>query len=340
MNLLNTTPLLALACLFINAPATRPQSAQLNLATALGSRGDRFTINGKETFLLGISYYAGLGAPDGILGDDLERIKSLGFNWVRVWATWAAFDRDVSAVDADGNARAAGMQALARLLQECDRRGLIVDLTLSRSNGITGPKRLQSLEAHKRAVTTLVKEFKGQRNWYLDLGNERSIKDARFVSFDDLRTLRQLVKQLDPDRLVTASSAGDIPLEDMKAYLVDVGVDFLAPHRPRDSKSAKQTEAKTRAYLRGMKDLGKVAPLHYQEPFRRGFGKFDPTLDDFVLDLEGARKGGAAGWCFHNGDERSKKNGQPRRSFDLRERGLFSQLDPVEQAFLQRIVQP
>jgi hypothetical protein len=88
------------------------------------------TENGEETFLLGISYYAGLGAPDALLRDDLDRIKGLGFNWVRVWATWAAFDRDVSAVDVNGNARAAGMQALGRLLQECDRRGLIVGVTL------------------------------------------------------------------------------------------------------------------------------------------------------------------------------------------------------------------
>jgi len=44
----------------------------------------------------------------------------------------------------------------------------------------------------------------------------------------------------------------------------------------------------------------------------------------------GAGAGGAAGWCFHNGDERSAKDGQPRRSFDLREKRLFEQLDEEE----------
>src|SRR6185369_17630766 len=97
--------------------------------------------------------------------------------------------------------RPAGMQALGRILNECERRGLVVDVTLSRSNGVSGPKRLQTIDAHERAVTTLLKEFKAQRNWYLDLGNERNIKDARVVSFDDLGALRRLAKQIDPDRL-------------------------------------------------------------------------------------------------------------------------------------------
>src|SRR5262245_46901908 len=98
--------------------STRSLSAQERVDAVFGSREDRFTINGKATFLLGISYYAGLGAPETILREDLDRIQRLGFNWVRVWATWAGFDRDVSAVDVDGKARPAGMQALERLLNE------------------------------------------------------------------------------------------------------------------------------------------------------------------------------------------------------------------------------
>jgi hypothetical protein len=71
-------------------------------------------------------------------------------------------------------------------------------------------------------------------------------------------------------------------------------------------------------------------PVHFQEPFRRGYGKWQPGAEDFVDDLKGARAGGAAGWCFHNGDERSAKDGKPRRSFDLREKRLFEQLDEEE----------
>jgi hypothetical protein len=58
-----------------------------------------------------------------------------------------------------------------------------------------------------------------------------------------------------------------------------------------------------------------------------------PSADDFATDLGQAIAGKAAGWCFHNGDQRGQ---QPRRSFDLRQRRLFEQLDGEEKAFLDR----
>jgi hypothetical protein len=109
-----------------------------------------------------------------------------------------------------------------------------------------------------------------------------------------------------------------------------VRVDFLSPHRPRTAESAGQTEARSKDYLAWMKALGREVPLHYQEPFRRDFGKWQPRAEDYVTDLKGALAGGAAGWCWHNGDNRAAKDGQPRRSFDLREKRLIAQLDEEE----------
>jgi hypothetical protein len=112
-------------------------------------------------------------------------------------------------------------------------------------------------------------------------------------------------------------------------------VDFLAPHRPRHAGSPRQTEAKTRELLAWMKAMGREAPVHYQEPFRRGFSdQWAPSADDFAAGLRQARSGGAAGWCFHNGDQRDRPDGRPRRSFDLRDGRLFAQLDAEERAFL------
>lgn len=309
--------------------------AQTQGDTVLGVQGERFTLDGTPTFLLGFSYYGALGADEKTIRADLDDMRKLDVNWIRVWATWAAFEHDVSAVDAEGRPREKHLKKLAWLVAECDGRGMVVDVTLSRGNGVTGPKRLQTLEAHQRAVTAIVETLKRHRNWYLDLGNERSIKDARFVSFAELKTLRALVKKLDPARLVTASAAGDIPQEEIKDYL-DTDIDFLTPHRPRHARSAAQTEAMTRSYRAWLKDAGRIMPVHYQEPFRRGFGKYDPSADDFWTDLEGARKGGAAGWCFHNGDQRAENDGRPRRSFDLRDGRLFQQLDETERSFLKR----
>lgn len=71
-------------------------------------------------------------------------------------------------------------------------------------------------------------------------------------------------------------------------------------------------------------------PVHYQEPFRRGYTTWEPAADDFLKDLGGALRGGAAGWCFHNGGQRAAPEEQPRRSFDMRGRRLMDQLDPEE----------
>ena len=79
-----------------------------------------------------------------------------------------------------------------------------------------------------------------------------------------------------------------------------------------------------------MKELGRVVPIHYQEPIRRGYARWNPKAEDFATDLRGAIAGGAAGWCFHNGDQRGASDGQTRRSFDLRSRRLFDQLDKQE----------
>lgn len=306
-------------------------------ATVLGVEGSRFTLNGKPAFLYGISYYGALGASDEAVRLDLADMRRHGLNWLRVWANWAAFDNDVSAVDADGRPREPYLGKLKQLVAECDRMGLVVDVTLTRG------KSLPTHAAHLLAVQTLVRALKPYRNWYLDLANERNVRDSRYCSFEELADLRQAVRREDPGRLVTASDGGDIARTDVRAYLVDVGCDFIAPHRPRNAGSPAQTEAKTRQYLAWMKEFGKEAPVHYQEPFRRGYNAWQPAAEEFAADLKAARAGGAAGWCFHNGDTRGVPEGRPRRSFDLRDGRLFDQLDSEEKravGMMEEIIAP
>jgi hypothetical protein len=303
--------------------------------TVLGIEGARFTVNGRPTFLLGASYYGGLGAPQDFIRRDLDDLTRHGFNWIRVWGTWGLFDQKISAVDAHGRPREPFLGGLTWLVAECDRRGLIVDVTLTRGKGAPtdaadGP--LSSYDAHRRAVETLIDALKPRRNWYLDLANERDVRDERHVGAEELKLLRNRVRELDPQRLVTASFGGhDLGAGDVRESLQEIGLDFLSPHRPRTAESPGQTEARTRECLRMMKEAtGRVAPVHYQEPFRRGYGPWEPLAADFLTDLSGAVAGGAAGWCFHNGAQRNTPDGQPRRSFDLRSRRLFDQLDGEE----------
>ena len=305
-------------------------AAEKDTTTTLNIQGTRFTLNGKPTFLYGISYYGALAASEDFIRRDLDDMQRFAFNWIRVWANWRAFGADAAAVDGDGQIILAGMNKLKWLIAECDRRGMIVDVSLSRGNGISGAPRLQTLDAHRRAVESIATALRPFRNWYLDLSNERNIDDKRFSSFEDLKVLREAVRKIDPERLVTASHAGDISREELRQYVQVVPVDFISPHRPRDANSPAQTEMKTPEYLGWMKGLNRSLPVHYQEPFRRGFGKWEPMAADFVTDARNARKSGAAGWCFHNGDQRHRTDGIPRRSFDLREKRLFDQLDSEE----------
>jgi len=302
----------------------------------LGTEADQFTVDGKPTFLFGISYYGALGAPQDFVLEDLDDMQSSGFNWIRTWATWGAFGNDVSAVDTEGRVRQPYFDRLRWLIAECDRRGTIVDVTLSRGEGVINVGKLETTEAHRQAVICLARELKTLRNWYLDLANENNIrgrgKKPKTLSFEALGDLYRAVKDIDPERLVTVSHVGDASEADLGRYLLDVGVDFLSPHRVRRPGCAEQTAEATRQCFSLMRKIGRIVPVHYQEPFRRDFNpsRFQPSADDFATDLKGSIDGGAAGWCFHNGDNRPADDGQPRRSFDMRKRRLFDQLDQEE----------
>ncbi len=247
-------------------------------------------------------------------------------------ATWGGFDTNVSAVTVAGLPREPFLSRLTWLVAECDRLGLVVDVTLSRGKELPGWK------PHLVAVDTLAAALKPFRNWYLDLGNERDVGDARHVTLAELKELRAKVRSLDSQRLVTASFGGhDLSLADVRGALEVAGVDFLCPHRPRHRQSPGETEAATRRTLGWMKEIGHLVPVHYQEPFRRGYTDWEPVASDFLTDLRGALNGGAAGWCLHNGGQRTTPDEQPRRSFDLRTRRLLEQLDAEEMNVVRNV---
>lgn len=304
--------------------------------TELGIKGTQFTINGTPTFLYGISYYGGLGASEEFILKDLSDIKKYGFNWIRVWANWKGFGYDMSAVDGAGNPRDPFFTKLKWLVKECDRIGIIVDVTFTRGKDDAGP-RLQTLDSHQRAVEAVIRLLKPYHNWYLDLANERDVRDQRFVSFDELKQLLETAKLIDPNLLVTASAGNDISRDDLREYLQTVHVDFICPHRPRNYAAIEQTGAKTIEYLAWMKEIGRLVPVNYQEPFRRGYTDWQPKAVDFVADLLNAKTGGAASWCFHNGGQRGQADEKPRHSFDMSEKRLFDQLDKDELEAIETI---
>lgn len=305
-------------------------------ALKLGKSADGryFTLDGKPTFLLGISYYGGAGVSDpASLKADLDDIAAAGFNWVRVWATWS-HGENVSVVNADGSVRQPYMSRLKTLIRECDRRGIVVDVTMTRGES---PMPLSRAE-HLACAQTLARELKPFRNMYFDVANERDVGDARHVPLEEVGELIGAIKHIDPDRLCTASGVPG-SVEELSAYLGVGRCDFIAPHLGREPTSPAQTEARVREFIGWMEKLGKRVPIHLQEPFRRDYNRFQPTAKDFYTDAIGAKKGGGAGWCLHNGSSRLSADGRPHRSFLMSgsEGRLFKQLDGVEGEVVKQI---
>ncbi|MCC6489395.1 MAG: hypothetical protein IT364_17975, partial [Candidatus Hydrogenedentes bacterium] len=117
----------------------------------LGVDGARFTLDGRPTFLLGCSYYGALGVEDEtVVARDLDDLYALGFNWIRVWVTWNAFDNNVSAVAPDGAARSPYLERLKRLCRMAGERGMVVDVTVTRGDAPDFPT---NYEQHAAVMT-------------------------------------------------------------------------------------------------------------------------------------------------------------------------------------------
>jgi hypothetical protein len=52
--------------------------------TELGVKDTKFTVNGKPTFLLGISFYGAPGSSKNFILKDLDDMQKYGFNWFRL----------------------------------------------------------------------------------------------------------------------------------------------------------------------------------------------------------------------------------------------------------------
>ena len=101
--------------------------------TVLSIAGPQFALNGQAHVSARHQLLRWHGCqPNGSSSRISTDLQRFGFNWLRVWATWGAFQQDVSAVDVGGAAREPYFAKLQSLIAECDRRGMVVDVTLTR----------------------------------------------------------------------------------------------------------------------------------------------------------------------------------------------------------------
>lgn len=291
--------------------------------------GGFFAIDGVPTYLNGISYYGAQSiSTASFVTQDLDDMVADGFNWMRVWGFWATpSGLDVSIMTHDGQVREPYMTRLETLITECNSRGIIVDVSLTRDAGRdwVGP---WNQTEHLACVQTLSQRLLPYRNVYIDISNERDIGDDRYVSLSECGQLIDAIKAIDPDRLCTASSVpgSQSQLADFKNV---AHMDFITPHLCRHDGCSAQTIGTVEDYLEWMSNLGWRIPVHLQEPFRRGYTTYNPVEDDFLRDCNGGKLAGAAGWCLHNG---SDSGARPYRCFDMSdaEGRIYTQWDSVE----------
>ena len=293
-------------------------------AVTLGitSDGKYFTLDGAPTYLNGISYYAGcsVSTPSWVT-QDLDDMRADGLNWIRVWTHW---DSAGSVTTTSGAVREPAMSRLKTIISECNSRGMIVDVTMSRGDSPSPSNQTDHLACARTIATQLLP----YRNVYIDIGNERDVGDGRFVSYPDMAELITAIKAIDPNRLCTASG---VPSDqnDLNQYLSVGHCDFISTHLCRDAECPAQTINTVKTFTTWMAGLGKRVPVHLQEPFRRDYASYQPVQDDYYRDDGGGKLAEAAGWCLHNG---SNHGNFPGRSFDMSDtKGrLYAQLDSVE----------
>jgi hypothetical protein len=326
-------------------------SAQASLA--LGTRGDRITVDGEPRFLVLVSYFDALDAAR--LDDDLAWIASRA-DGIRIFADWWDYDRsrrcrtrfsDRTLLEArpDG---AIGVRPdrLARLKQVLDRArsaGLVVDLTFSyetvrgasnlRANAqgdvcgsSTDLKNRVRLSAYARALGEVATALAGAayRHVFFDLQNEWNGGWTRLTAVE-LTALADAVRRYDPDRLLSASAYDPRPDRLVEAARA-AKLQIVAYHDwPRSRGWPDRVAPAVRGLKRALSAAAADLPVIAGEPPPDTYGE-GPTAYRRALDA--ARDAGAAAWTFHT-----------RAGFRLDDRAFPDLLDDEARAFLDGLAE-
>jgi hypothetical protein len=295
----------------------------------------RILVDGRDTFLTGVSLFDALGtvAPR---DRDLDALAGWGVNTVRVWAHWhTAIYQSDGTLSADGRTR---LLALARRLQE---RGLVFELVILRPGQLPGqPFAVFTSEAARtKAVEAVTEAMRPFRNALFDLCNEHDHPDGP-MSHAAARALRDRVKALDPQRVVTISST-EYHLVSAAGMLDDKGVrnlqeeagsgpdsvraDIVAPHFPRTDTWAAATGDRVGAIRAALDRIGARVPIYLNEE-RRANESASVAAETYVRARTGAVNSGAAGWLFHTA-----------AGFELAKKPFLDALTAEERAGLQAL---
>lgn len=321
--------MLVAACLESSATGQRR-------ASVLGVRDTQFVIDGQPRFLLGVSLFDALGQTPP-RDTDLDQIAAWGITIVRVWSHWS---RPIYGPDgfltSDGRAR------LLALAERLAARGLVLELVLLRPGQLPGQPytAFDAPAGRVRAVREMTAALRPYRLVLFDLYNEHEHRDGP-ISHADCRALRDAVKAIDPDRLVTVSSGeshvmtwtGDLDEDGRRAIAEEAGtdpsavhVDLLAVHLPRTADWAAATGSRIRTIRQALDRIGRRIPIYLNEENRARAGDRFIPVEQYLEAARLAHQAGAAGWVFHTA-----------AGFDLAARSFLDALTAEERQALSRL---
>jgi len=292
-----------------------PREAKAQTSLAVGMNGDRFTVNGVEQFLLFISYFDGLGASQATLDSDFAALKSRGFGGIRVLIDWpctggCSGSGAFRLFNPDGSYQSGNLVRLTNFLQTAQANGLVVDLTFQDWVDFN------SFQAYQTAVTNATRDTMSYRGVIFDLQNEFNAIGP--MTYQQALALRNAVKAVDPNRLVTLSTSaicypgGGCPVD---IIINNTNPDFLTLHGPF---VANWWDATDDMINLARANSPRSMPIYNQEPLR-----YDPagasTAANFITGAQNAKCAGAAAWTFHT-----------TAGYDLTTGTIFSHFNSVE----------
>lgn len=302
-------------------------SSQLNAITI---KEGQFIQDGKPTFLLGLSYFDGLSAPPRVLNSDLRYFGERGFNALRVWANWYTDfqPHTTGLLESDGTVNPQMLNRLQQMIDAADKKGFVIKLTFSRDAMEKVP-----FSNYKDGILSVVKAIKNSPNVLLDLQNETDHCGKQgdpdclgHLSLAQVREIRNAIKEIEPDQIVTASWGGG-DAEDYKSFLEQTNVDFIATHGPPRKKD--WAEKTTVEMKRARSQLSSEIPILFDEPSRCDKGvdcKDRSAAQQFLSAAQNAKRSGAAGWFFHT-----------TAGFRLNNRPMHERLNRTEKIAVNRL---
>lgn len=274
-------------------------------ATTIGINADKFTVDGQDQFLLGVSYFDSRNWHE----SDFQDLEDDGFNLVRIWLDWP-LDSDFSKpwqeydsyFDSQGNL--IHEQELLDFVRSADDHGIIVDVTILWIGSFGG-----DLSLREKAVRQTVRALKDEPNVFYDIMNEHHLSGPSEWFPLDHAGVRQLISagsMEDSDALFTVSGASHY-LRDLtlQPQMIDeelaAGIDILTPHLTRTDDWYDKTDQRVTLLRDYLENKGSNIPIYLQEEQRRSFHGAMPSKDEFLQAARESARSGAAAWLFHTG---------------------------------------